>query len=169
VAAAIAAREKTLRPVYTQIATAYCDLHDRSGRMLAVGVIRQELEWKTAREFLHWRIRRLLMEEQVVRKLTSESLTVQAAQDFLKANLTKAFQKDDDRTVAEFLETRGEEVEQWVQARRHQAAVDKVYELMLTLPAAQRSEVVRDLSGFCRVNSTSSLPGLPSLSGWTSP
>merc|ERR1719515_685635 len=92
VAAQIAAREKALKPIYTQIATAYCDLHDKSGRMKAVGVIRNELEWKTSRAYLHWRIRRRVQE-----------------------NLAKAVPSGDDRAVAEFLETRGAEVDGWVE------------------------------------------------------
>jgi acetyl-CoA carboxylase/biotin carboxylase 1 len=161
VAAQIAAREKALKPIYTQIATAYCDLHDKSGRMKAVGVIRNELEWKTSRAYLHWRIRRRLQEQQVVRKLRADTddLSVQAAQEFVQENLAKAVPSGDDRAVAEFLETRGAEVDGWVDARRQQLVEAKIFQLMLALPADRRPEVVRDLAGFCKVNGTSPSSG----------
>ena len=51
-------REKTLAPLYTQIAHEFADLHDRAGRMKAKGCITEVLEWRTAREYFYWRIRR---------------------------------------------------------------------------------------------------------------
>jgi acetyl-CoA carboxylase/biotin carboxylase 1 len=124
--------------------------------MKAVGVIRNELEWKTSRSYLHWRIRRRLQEQQVVRKLRADAddMSVQEAQDFVKQNLAQAVPSGDDRAVAEFLETRGAEVDSWVAARRQQMVEAKIYQLMLALPTERRQEVVRDLAGFCKVNGT---------------
>eukprot|EP00439_Symbiodinium_sp_Y106_P073460 s129_g13.t2 len=62
--AQIKAREDKLQPLYTQIACEFADLHDRTGRMEAKGVIRKGLEWRRAREFFYWRVKcRLLLKE----------------------------------------------------------------------------------------------------------
>ncbi|CDK26741.1 unnamed protein product [Kuraishia capsulata CBS 1993] len=65
----LAARENQLLPVYSQVSIQFADLHDRSGRMLAKGVIRKELEWTDARRFFFWRLRRRLNEEYLVRRI----------------------------------------------------------------------------------------------------
>jgi acetyl-CoA carboxylase/biotin carboxylase 1 len=46
---AIKAREKLLAPLYNQVANEFADLHDRAGRMLAKGCIREILDWRSAR------------------------------------------------------------------------------------------------------------------------
>lgn len=58
----IADREVMLMPLYLQIAHEFADLHDRSGRMKAKGVIRDVVPWKRAREYFYWRARRALPE-----------------------------------------------------------------------------------------------------------
>jgi len=63
------ARERQLLPLYTSIAVHFADLHDRTGRMQAVGVIRQGVEWKNARRFFFWRVKRRLLLDHLVRKL----------------------------------------------------------------------------------------------------
>ena len=67
----LATREELLLPVYTQISLQFADLHDRAGRMLAKGVIRQPLVWKHARRFFYWRLRRRLNEESILRKMAA--------------------------------------------------------------------------------------------------
>ena len=51
ISAKLFAREKALLPIYAQISVQFADLHDRSGRMLAKGVIRKEIKWTDARRF----------------------------------------------------------------------------------------------------------------------
>ncbi|KAG9258518.1 acetyl-CoA carboxylase [Emericellopsis atlantica] len=74
VKAKMTAREKQLLPVYSQIAAQYADLHDRSGRMKAKGVIRDELSWTEARRFFYWRLRRRLNEEYILKRMASSAL-----------------------------------------------------------------------------------------------
>uniref|UniRef100_A0A7S1BIY5 Acetyl-CoA carboxylase n=1 Tax=Corethron hystrix TaxID=216773 RepID=A0A7S1BIY5_9STRA len=62
-------REKSLLPVYEQIAVNFCDLHDTPGRMKATGVIEQAVEWKHSREFFFWRLRRKLAEFDLRKKM----------------------------------------------------------------------------------------------------
>merc|ERR1719380_502701 len=65
----IAAREAQLMPLYVQISHEFADLHDRPGRMLAKGVIREIVPWKRAREYFFWRVRRRLMQDALVSQL----------------------------------------------------------------------------------------------------
>merc|ERR1719164_93145 len=67
----IKAREKVLQPTYLQIAHEFADLHDRAGRMKAKGVISEELEWKSSRNFFFWRIKRRLAEDSIIEKMVA--------------------------------------------------------------------------------------------------
>lgn len=99
----IAAREGHLEPLYTQVACEFADLHDRAGRMKAVGAIREGLEWKTSREFFYWRIRRRLAEMQVVRDVQAAdpALALEGVRIMVDGWLPTA---GGDRAAAEFLE-----------------------------------------------------------------
>lgn len=66
---AIYSREAELLPVYRNVATAFCDLHDTPGRLLAKGAIRSIIDWRHARSFFYWRLQRRLSEERVRNKL----------------------------------------------------------------------------------------------------
>merc|ERR1711939_821351 len=74
----VTAREKLLLPLYTQVAVAYCDLHDTPGRMQAVGAIREALTWRTSRAYLHWRIRRRIQETAITKKMRAAAPDVSA-------------------------------------------------------------------------------------------
>merc|ERR1719171_3416898 len=78
VAAEIAAREKLLKPLFSQVAVEFCDLHDKAGRMEKVGVIREALSWRTSRAYLHWRIRRRIQETAVAKKMRAAAADVSA-------------------------------------------------------------------------------------------
>merc|ERR1712146_199890 len=71
--AEIAEREKALGPLYTQISHEFADLHDRSGRMKAKGVISEELEWKNSRNFFFWRIKRRQLEDSVIERMVAST------------------------------------------------------------------------------------------------
>ena len=72
IAASIADRERSLLPVYEQISVQFCELHDTPGRMKAVGVIRQEVDWKSSRAFFYWRLRRKLAEFDLRKKIKTQ-------------------------------------------------------------------------------------------------
>merc|ERR1712176_1057173 len=44
-------REGNLLPYYGQVAVEFADLHDRAGRMVAKGVIRDSVKWPEARSY----------------------------------------------------------------------------------------------------------------------
>jgi acetyl-CoA carboxylase/biotin carboxylase 1 len=69
VEAVIVKRQNQLLPVYEQISVRFCELHDTPGRMKAVGVIKQDVEWREARSFFYWRLRRKLAEFELRRKI----------------------------------------------------------------------------------------------------
>ncbi|KAI5963567.1 ACC1 [Candida pseudojiufengensis] len=72
VSAKLISREKQLMPIYAQVSIQFADLHDRSGRMLAKGVIRKEIKWSDARRFFFWRLRRRLNEEYVLKLIGAQ-------------------------------------------------------------------------------------------------
>ncbi|KAJ2741209.1 acetyl-coenzyme-A carboxylase, partial [Coemansia sp. BCRC 34301] len=104
------AREKTLLPVYTQIAVQFADLHDRAGRMKAKGVIRKELQWSNSRSFFYYRVKRRLSEEQVRREMKKTApLVDRAAQtvlirEWFAVSNSGADFDEDDRAVAVWFE-----------------------------------------------------------------
>ncbi|XP_030541394.1 acetyl-CoA carboxylase 1-like isoform X2 [Rhodamnia argentea] len=63
----IKAREKSLLPLYTQIATKFAELHDTSLRMAAKGVIREVVDWKTSRSFFYRRLHRRIAEASLIK------------------------------------------------------------------------------------------------------
>ena len=67
--AKIKEREKKLFPTYKQISCHFADLHDRPGRMLAKGVIRDVVPWKQSRRYFYHRLRRRLLQNRKVREL----------------------------------------------------------------------------------------------------
>lgn len=58
----IVSRETELLPSYQPLGEIFCDLHDRPERMLAKGVIRDIVDWKSARTYFYWRLKRRLAE-----------------------------------------------------------------------------------------------------------
>lgn len=73
---AIYAREAELLPVYRNVATSFCDLHDTPGRLLAKGAIRDIVDWRDARSFFYWRLQRRLAEERVRSKISAADPTL---------------------------------------------------------------------------------------------
>lgn len=67
--AGLAAREKEIGSTFSAIAVAYADLHDKSGRMAAVGAIRSAVPWSEARRYFYQRLRRRLLEEDYITKI----------------------------------------------------------------------------------------------------
>ena len=65
----IAAREVTLLPLYVQVSHEFADLHDRPGRMVAKGVIRDVVPWAEARPYFYHRVRRRLAQDALVKAL----------------------------------------------------------------------------------------------------
>jgi len=135
VEAKIAAREEKLLPLYTQIASEFADLHDRSGRMEAKGVIRKGLEWRRAREYFYFRVRRRLLEQELVGR-------VQAADSSLSAMDAKALladwvtASDDDKEALAALES--SQLEDKIEALRVEALKREILRLKAELPESEQ-------------------------------
>eukprot|EP00448_Togula_jolla_P028624 CAMPEP_0170621536 /NCGR_PEP_ID=MMETSP0224-20130122/28649_1 /TAXON_ID=285029 /ORGANISM="Togula jolla, Strain CCCM 725" /LENGTH=2149 /DNA_ID=CAMNT_0010947793 /DNA_START=63 /DNA_END=6512 /DNA_ORIENTATION=- len=99
----IKAREEQLLPLYTQIACEFADLHDRTGRMAAKGVIRKPLEWRNSREFFYWRVRRRLLEQEVIAKVlkADPQMTLKESKELVSSWVEGG---DDDKSAVAFLE-----------------------------------------------------------------
>eukprot|EP01062_Namystynia_karyoxenos_P024981 TRINITY_DN19789_c0_g2_i1.p1 TRINITY_DN19789_c0_g2~~TRINITY_DN19789_c0_g2_i1.p1 ORF type:complete len:2257 (+),score=954.46 TRINITY_DN19789_c0_g2_i1:116-6886(+) len=68
-------RHEVLFPVYKAVAVEFADLHDRPGRMAAVGSIDGAVPWKDARRFLYWRLRRRVCEFALREELAAAGVT----------------------------------------------------------------------------------------------
>jgi len=52
-----------MKPLYLQAATEFCDLHDKTGRMTVVGVIRDAVPWDRSREYFYNRVKHRMIED----------------------------------------------------------------------------------------------------------
>merc|ERR1712113_1234799 len=112
----IAAREEALKPVYLQAATEFADLHDKTGRMKAKGVIRSAVPWEEAREFFFYRAKRRILEDAYSSELQSAdpALTKESAGEALKELFSGDW--EDDKAVGAFLEESADVVADKVKA-----------------------------------------------------
>jgi acetyl-CoA carboxylase/biotin carboxylase 1 len=162
-------REQQLRPVYTQIALQFADLHDRAGRMLAKGTIRMPLQWRNARRFFHWRLRRRLAEESLLKDIarvsgkhaTPETASREARLGLLRAWSGVAQYDLADEVVAKWCEGNKAEVARRVEGLRRDgvrqdvlallrsdkaAVLDAVKMSVDMLPVEERERVLRVLA-----------------------
>ncbi|KAI8084162.1 acetyl-CoA carboxylase [Gilbertella persicaria] len=162
------AREQELLPVYQQISIQFADLHDRSGRMKAKGVIRKALDWRRARQYFYWRVRRRLCEEYTFRKITTatnstmsrEQMVTLVKQWFTNDNESVDFD-DADEIVAEWFDKRASVIEQRITkiksdslkqqvtslgAVDQEAVIEGFSELLENLSQDARAEILRKLN-----------------------
>jgi len=101
----IKAREELLKPVYTQAATEFADLHDKTGRMRAKGVIKDAVPWAKSRQYFYHLAKRRIAQDDFVAQLKSadSSLSTAAALDVLQEMCTVDW--EDNKAVAEFFES----------------------------------------------------------------
>ena len=105
IAAQIAAREEVLKPVYLQAATEFADLHDKTGRMKAKGVIKSAVPWEESREFFYYRAKRRLAEDYYVDQLihADASMSKDSATEVLQGMFSGSW--EDDKAVAAFFDS----------------------------------------------------------------
>lgn len=103
----ISAREEQLKPVYLQAATEFADLHDKTGRMKAKGVIREAVPWERSREYFYWRAKRRILEDGFVDRLrgADPTMTKAAAVAALQSMYGASGDWDDNRAVSAFFES----------------------------------------------------------------
>jgi len=98
----IAAREEFLKPVYLQAATEFADLHDKTGRMKAKGVIKSAVPWARSREFFYYRAKRRIVEDDIIGQLKAadSSLDRVKALEMIKTMYSGDF--EDNQAVISF-------------------------------------------------------------------
>jgi acetyl-CoA carboxylase/biotin carboxylase 1 len=124
----ITEREGNLLPYYGQVAVEFADLHDRAGRMVAKGVIRDSVKWPEARSYFHWRLRRRLAEDALldrVGKASGDDAHVGELRARLEDLRAKAGIPDDDKSVAKWLEGDGATDAETATKETAKAAVQK--------------------------------------------
>ena len=138
-------REKTLLPLYTQIAHEFADLHDRAGRMKAKGCINEVLEWKTARGYFYWRIRRRQQEEAIKSRLVAASNNALTLADAAK-RLTAVLPQSSDKDTVSWLENNGAKVDEMVQKTRIEFATSTVSKMLEGLSDADVKAILAKLN-----------------------
>lgn len=106
----IAAREELLKPVYLQAATEFADLHDKTGRMKAKGVIRDAVPWARSREYFFYRAKRRIAEDNFVAQLqaSDSSLSKEAAEGIIKGMFSGDW--EDNKAVVDFFKEKSAEL-----------------------------------------------------------
>ena len=112
----IAAREELLKPGYLQAATEFADLHDKTGRMKAKGVIKEAVAWENSREYFFWRSTRRMAEDDIIEQMRAfdSSLTREAAIESLKSMFSGDW--EDNKAVAAFFQEKSADIANKVQA-----------------------------------------------------
>jgi acetyl-CoA carboxylase/biotin carboxylase 1 len=112
----IKSREDALKPVYLQAATEFADLHDKTGRMKAKGVIKQAVAWEDSRTFFFWRAKRRMYEDNSVDQILAAdaSMAKTAAVEALQSMYSGDWEND--QAVADFFEKEIAQVNDMVKA-----------------------------------------------------
>ena len=101
----IAAREELLKPVYLQAATEFADLHDKTGRMKAKGVIKEAVPWAESRTYFFYLAKRRIAQDNYVKQLKAAdpSLDSSSALEIVKG-MCSADWDDNQAVLAYFTE-----------------------------------------------------------------
>ena len=139
----ISSREAQLLPMYTQVAHEFADLHDRSGRMLAKGVIRDVVQWENAREYFHARLKRRLKTDELAMEAGADAAEVE---ERLEGVATKAgIDWSKDVAVTEWLEKNADTVGVEVSAVGREAAIADAVESLAGLDEGALEAVLAKL------------------------
>lgn len=141
----IAQREATLIPLYTQISHEFADLHDRPGRMLAKGVIRDVVPWQRAREYFSWRVRRRLAQDALVKQLRAADTSLNHMQCVELLRGWTSVDWEDDRAVLSWFEKDGVQIENELSRVRLEAMKKMMKEMMGQLSAKNKAELLKEL------------------------
>ena len=131
--AQIKAREDLLKPVYLQAATEFADLHDKTGRMKAKGVIKAAVPWKRSREFFYYRAQRRIVEDDYIGKLQTAdpSLTKEKAETMLRGMYSGDW--EDNKSVVKFFEEKATELSDLVKTTKAAAVQAQIESLQKEL------------------------------------
>ncbi|CBJ32783.1 Acetyl-CoA carboxylase [Ectocarpus siliculosus] len=140
----IKSREDALLPMYLQVAHEFADLHDRSGRMKAKGVVRDILEWKTSREYFYWRVKRRLAENGV-RKMFKDADPSMSFDDTTKLMQSLCPDWENDKAVLDWVESDQSSLKEYLAGLRSDAVRRDVTASLSTLTPEQKAKVLEGL------------------------
>ena len=127
----ISTREAQLLPMYTQVAQEFADLHDRSGRMKAKGVIRDVVSWEDARAYFHARLTRRLATDELAMEAGVDAADVEARLQTVAEAAGIAWDADAD--VKKWIEDNFDAVKAEVASLGREAAVEDALESLAGL------------------------------------
>lgn len=131
VSAKLTARERALLPIYAQVSVQFADLHDRSGRMMAKGVIRKEIDWPSARRFFFWRLRRRLNEEYLLKMIGD---VIKSNNKLEKVARLKSWMPtvdyEDDEAVSSYIESNHSKLQERIEELKAEKARYELYALL---------------------------------------
>jgi acetyl-CoA carboxylase/biotin carboxylase 1 len=127
----ISTREAQLLPMYTQVAQEFADLHDRSGRMKAKGVIRDVVSWEDARAYFHARLTRRLATDELAMEAGADAADVEARLQTVAEAAGIAWDADAD--VKKWIEDNFDAVKAEVASLGREAAVEDALESLAGL------------------------------------
>jgi len=129
----ISARENDLKGVYTQIATEFADLHDKTGRMKAKGVIKQAVPWSRSREFFFYLAQRRILEDDYVARLKAadDAIDTASATEMIQAMYSGDW--EDNKAVMTFLSDSAADIEAKIIEVKKAAVAAKIASLQSEL------------------------------------
>jgi acetyl-CoA carboxylase/biotin carboxylase 1 len=141
----ISAREVTLLPLYVQVSHEFADLHDRPGRMVAKGVIRDVVPWAEARPYFYHRMRRRLAQDALIKALQAVDAGllhkdgVTLVQGWCDADW------GDDKAVLEWFESAKAKIDELTEAYKVDAVGKTVGELLAGLSTEAKAALLKSL------------------------
>jgi acetyl-CoA carboxylase/biotin carboxylase 1 len=125
----IKAREEALKGVYLSAATEFCDLHDKTGRMKAKGVIKEAVSWEDSRSFFYYRAKRRMYEDNFIDQMRAidGSVARNAGLDVLRSLYSGNF--DDNKAVSSFYEEESDRVDTKINDMKKKSIKAKMDEL----------------------------------------
>lgn len=142
---ALVEREKAIAPVFSSVAVAYADLHDRTGRMSAVGAIREAVPWAEARRYFYARLNRRLLEQSCLASITSALPNIVSAQELLEGVLGVGLDDADDGTIAKLLTDKKQLLQRTIDEAQKKASVDQILQLAANLDDNTRRQLLASL------------------------
>jgi len=119
--------------VYTQIATEFADLHDKTGRMKAKGVIKQAVPWSRSREFFFYLAQRRILEDDFIARMKAadDSIDTASASETLQSMYSGDW--EDNKAVMTFLSDNASDVEAKITEIKKAAVAEKIASLQSEL------------------------------------
>lgn len=141
----ISLREQQLLPMYTQVAQEFADLHDRSGRMKAKGVIRDTVRWENAREYFHARLTRRLKTDELAMDAGADNADVEARLKTMA--LAAGVDFENDKNVTKWIAENLALVTAEVKSIGRDAAIEEAMETLAGLDDDALKAVMERLAG----------------------